>query len=41
MNKSAPLSSLKGSLATNYLTELAKSGRLKSEGKAKAKVYKG
>ncbi|MBF8250172.1 MAG: peptidase family protein [Candidatus Levybacteria bacterium] len=28
------------STATNYLTELAKSGRLKSEKKAKAKVYK-
>jgi len=28
------------STATNYLTELAKSGRLKSEGKAKAKVYR-
>jgi hypothetical protein len=28
------------STATNYLTELVKSGRLKSEKKAKAKVYK-
>ncbi|MBI4089122.1 MAG: hypothetical protein HY424_00240 [Candidatus Levybacteria bacterium] len=28
------------STATNYLTELTKSGRLKSEKKAKAKVYK-
>jgi len=28
------------STATTYLTELTKSGRLKSEKKAKAKVYK-
>ena len=28
------------STATTYLTELVKSGRLKSEGKAKAKVYR-